>query len=251
MPPCLSAMKIDHPQFFVMKHLPLLRSSACITLFVLISAFVHFSYDVGKLQGAWSLQDGNSNYALLASDGYCMLTVYDSGNKKFISSWGGTFTNTNEQLLIKVEFHSNDKGIVGKTIPYHYSIENNALTTNITGSPKEWIKTDNGKDGLSGNWRIIQRKQDDKMIDIPLRPRRTLKLLTGSRFQWAAIDVATGEFHGTGGGTYTFNNGKYTEHIEFFSRDNSRVGSALSFNGKIENGSWIHSGLSSKGDPIY
>jgi hypothetical protein len=56
---------------------------------------------------------------------------------------------------------------------------------------------------------------------------------------------------GTGGGTYTFANGKYTEHIEFFSRDSSRVGAALTFDGKLENGDWHHSGLSSKGDPIY
>jgi hypothetical protein len=56
---------------------------------------------------------------------------------------------------------------------------------------------------------------------------------------------------GTGGGTYTFKDGKYTENIEFFSRDSSRVGSSLAFDGKLENGDWHHSGLSSKGDPIY
>jgi hypothetical protein len=46
-------------------------------------------------------------------------------------------------------------------------------------------------------------------------------------------------------------NGKYTENILFFSRDNSRVGAQLTFDGKIEDGNWHHSGLSSKGDPIY
>ncbi|MCH5689221.1 hypothetical protein LWM68_36260 [Niabella sp. W65] len=89
------------------------------------------------------------------------------------------------------------------------------------------------------------------MADIPLRPRRTLKLLTATRFQWAAINVETGEFSGTGGGTYTFKDGKYTEHIEFFSRDSSRVGMSLTFDGRLEGGNWIHSGKSSKGDPIY
>ena len=49
----------------------------------------------------------------------------------------------------------------------------------------------------------------------------------------------------------TFENGKYTEHIEFFSRDSSRVGASLGFDGKIENGAWHHSGLSSRGEPIY
>ena len=89
------------------------------------------------------------------------------------------------------------------------------------------------------------------MIEIPLRARHTLKLLTASRFQWAAINRETGDFSGTGGGTYSFANGKYTEHIEFFSRDSSRVGASLIFEDKLEDGNWIHSGLSSKGDPIY
>jgi hypothetical protein len=79
-----------------------------------------------------------------------------------------------------------------------------------------------------------------------LGARRTLKILTGTRFQWAAINIETKEFFGTGGGRYTFENGKYTEHIEFFSRDSSRVGASLGFDGKIESGAWHHSGLSSR-----
>ncbi len=79
----------------------------------------------------------------------------------------------------------------------------------------------------------------------------TVKTLTDTRFQWAAINPETKEFFGTGGGTYTFKNGKYTGNIEFFSRDSSRVGASLFFDGKLNNGQWHHSGLSSKGDSIY
>jgi len=78
-----------------------------------------------------------------------------------------------------------------------------------------------------------------------------LKILSGTRFQWVAINIKTGEFSGTGGGTYSFAHNQYTENIEFFSRDNERVGAQLTFDGKIEDGQWHHSGLSSKGDPIY
>jgi hypothetical protein len=86
-----------------------------------------------------------------------------------------------------------------------------------------------------------------------MRPgaRKTIKILSGTRFQWAAINSETGDFFGTGGGFYTFENGKYTEHIEFFSRDATRVGASLSFNGELKEGNWHHSGLSSKGDRIY
>jgi len=44
---------------------------------------------------------------------------------------------------------------------------------------------------------------------------------------------------------------KYTEHIEFFSRDSSRVGASLSFDGSISDKVWTHKGASSKGDPIH
>ncbi|MDX1470670.1 MAG: hypothetical protein R3213_04170 [Flavobacteriaceae bacterium] len=56
---------------------------------------------------------------------------------------------------------------------------------------------------------------------------------------------------GTGGGTYTTEDGKYTENIEFFSRDNSRVGASLEFDFELVDGDWHHSGFSSKGDPLY
>jgi hypothetical protein len=81
--------------------------------------------------------------------------------------------------------------------------------------------------------------------------RRTMKILSGTRFQWVAYNVETKEFSGTGGGTYTTENGKYTEHILFFSRDNTRVGTSLQFDFSLEEGKWHHKGLSSKGEYIH
>jgi hypothetical protein len=111
---------------------------------------------------------------------------------------------------------------------------------------------DDGAAPLAGVWHITSRMQDGKLVPIHRTgTRKTLKILTGNRFQWVAIDPGAKQFSGTGGGTYTFNNGTYTENIEFFSRDSSRVGASLSFNGKLEGKDWHHSGLSSKGDKIY
>src|SRR5690606_22211081 len=94
--------------------------------------------------------------------------------------------------------------------------------------------------------------QDGKLTEIHQKgERKTLKLLVGGHFQWIAFDPSIKGFYGTGGGIYKFENGKYIETIQFFSRDNSRVGASLSFDGEIKNGDWYHSGLSSKGDPIH
>lgn len=218
---------------------------------ILVKGFSADLADPGLLNGSWHRADGSIEQSLIIADGYGMLTQYDKINKNFIYSFGGPLSVEGKQLVLKVEFNSSDKSQVGKTLRYPFAIRNNTLSTSISGAKAKWQRTDDGKSDLAGNWRITQRKQDGKMAELPLRARRTLKLLTGTRFQWAAINIETGEFSGTGGGTYTFENGRYTEHIEFFSRDNSRVGASLTFNGKIEEGNWIHSGLSSRGDPIY
>ncbi len=78
-----------------------------------------------------------------------------------------------------------------------------------------------------------------------------MKILSGTRFQWIAFNVATKQFMGTGGGTYTTVDGKYTENIEFFSRDNSRVGTSLEFNYELKDGDWQHSGKNSRGEPLF
>jgi hypothetical protein len=56
---------------------------------------------------------------------------------------------------------------------------------------------------------------------------RTIKILSGGHFQWTAFNWATKEFSGTSGGIYPANNRFYNETIEFFSRDDSRVGVSL------------------------
>ena len=80
--------------------------------------------------------------------------------------------------------------------------------------------------------------------------RKTMKILSGTRFQWIAYNVDTKEVFGTGGGTYTTVDGKYTENIEFFSRDASRVGTTLTFDFSLPDGEWRHQGKSSKGEPL-
>ena len=112
-------------------------------------------------------------------------------------------------------------------------------------------RTDNGNANLAGNWRITGRMRDGSIQPIEKSARKTLKILSSTRFQWMAINTETKEFSGTGGGTYTFKNGKYTENIEFFSRDSSRVGASLSFDGSVNNNMWTHKGLSSRGEPIH
>ena len=153
--------------------------------------------------------------------------------------------------MTKIEFNTIDKDQVGQLITYSFSVNKNKLNSDISGKKASWDLLDKGEGAMAGTWRMSGRKTDGKIVMSPPRARKTLKVLTGTKFQWVAINAETKEFFGTGGGSYTFINEKYTENIEFFSRDNSRVGASLSFDGKLVDGNWHHSGLSSTGNPIY
>ena len=114
-------------------------------------------------------------------------------------------------------------------------------------------RIDDGTPGkLQNAWLMSGRIRDGKtQLRDTNRPRKTMKILSGTRFQWIAYNTETKQFMGTGGGTYSTVNGEYTENIEFFSRDDSRVGMSLKFNYELIDGKWHHSGLSSKGNPIH
>ncbi len=204
------------------------------------------------INGAWQQTSNGNDRILLFEDGYFTHTTYSMAAKRFVETHGGTFNLQNNTLQRVWEFDTQNSSEVGTTKTHTISLTNNQLTISDGAGKSVWTRVDNGTENLAGTWKITARKQDGTISPIHQSgPRKTLKILTSSRFQWAAINPATKEFFGTGGGTYTFTNGKYTEHIEFFSRDSSRVGAALSFDGKLEKGGWHHSGKSSRGDDIY
>ena len=209
------------------------------------------------LEGAWRMRDAGANTVImLAQDGFFTVSVFDQQNKKFLGTTGGTYTASNGKLTVQHEFDTMDSTKVGTSSTATYKLKNG--TWQITGEGKsaqetetwERIPEQNITSPLAGTWRITGRERDGQMSTMQPGPRKTLKVLTDSRFQWIAYNSETGEFSGTGGGTYTAKDGKYTENIEFFSRDSSRVGMQLTFNYEVKNGKWHHTGKSSTGAPV-
>jgi len=219
-------------------------------IFSLIFSFTKI-IQAQEITGAWEMNDGDAHHQLFFEDGFYFHTVHQ-GNE-FISSQGGTYEVSNGVIKSKSLYNTTDPASVGSTMDVSYSISGHALSLKMPDGEAGFNRVDNGKAPLAGVWRITGRMgEDGKVADIhQTGTRQTYKVLTGTKFQWVAIDPGKKEFSGTGGGSYTFKDGKYTENIEFFSRDNSRVGASLSFDGKLENGKWHHSGLSSKGAKIY
>ncbi len=227
----------------------------CVTtvlIFVANSGFKKNNIMADELTGAWMHQTGNEEQLLQFVDGYNTHTVYSKAGKKFIETRGGRYKINGSELNIAIEFDTRDKEQTGQSLSYDFLVKSDELTIDVNGKKLSYKRIDDGSAPLTGVWHITGRMQDGKVDPIHRTgTRKTLKIVSGTRFQWAAIDPGTKQFFGTGGGVYEFRNGKYTEHIEFFSRDSSRVGASLSFDGKLEKGEWHHSGLSSKGDTIY
>lgn len=207
-----------------------------------------------RLVGAWEWRDGNEIHTAIFSQGHYAVTKYDLEGKKFIDTRGGSWEINGKNLVLKEEFNTVRKEQVGNENQVPFTAKGKELTVSLAhddSGSKSWTRLDAGEPGkLAGAWLITGRMVDDGMQKITPGARRTMKILSGTRFQWIAYNTDTKEFFGTGGGTYTTEDGKYTENIEFFSRDNSRVGQSLQFDFSIEDGNWRHKGMSSKGDPI-
>ncbi len=204
-----------------------------------------------NVQGAWKRNLDTAVQYLTIVDNYFSIATFSVSDKKFISTRGGTAVIKDGKMAGIIEFNTADKTEVKTNYMYDFQSKGKKLKLAAEGVQLNWELVDNASDALSGNWKIIGREQDSNIIPIKPGARKTIKILSGTRFQWIAINSETGDFFGTGGGNYSFSNGTYTENIEFFSRDSSRVGASLSFNAEIKNGDWHHSGLSSKGDRIY
>ncbi len=208
---------------------------------------------------SWIYESNGINEVRIYSDNYFVVSNYNINNKKFISTKGGFYSFKNSKYYEVLEFNSLDSSLVGDTIFYSdIKIdldEENNLITGIRIGEVEYIPNQPNhvhEYDLHGSWLMsgIERRGEMRMRDVN-RPRKTMKMIAGGRFQWIAYDISKKGFYGTGGGTFTAKDGKYIENIEFFSRDSNTVGNSLEFDFEIKDKDWHHRGFSSKGDPKY
>ncbi|MBX2951864.1 MAG: membrane or secreted protein [Leadbetterella sp.] len=199
------------------------------------------------LAGGWKNSGADKTTLILATGNYISVTEYKPDT--FLKTWGGKYeVQKGGSVHIHVEFNSADPSMVGTPQSYIFKAKKKGLEFNGVSFDRVDARAQNA---LTGLWVITGRANaQGEMGKITPGARRTYKMMADGHFQWLAINTQSGEFSGTGGGRYTLKDGKYTETIEFFSRDNSRVGAELQFDASVSGNEWIHSGKSSKGDPI-
>jgi len=214
-----------------------------------------------SLDGAWKLVNQNGKpvtdreFIKIYQDNYFSFAIKNVSDNHFIGAGGGPFAYEDGSYSETLDFFTLNPSQIGTTNLFKLDWTQGKLV--LSGNTKEgmlvetWERISDSKDLLTGNWVITGRKQEGEISRSNPGARRTVKILSGGRFQWIAFNSETKEFSGTGGGTYTAADGKYVENITFFSRDDSRVGASLGFDFQVTDGEWHHSGMSSTGSPIY
>ena len=175
---------------------------------------------------------------IIIDKNYFIMTSYKFNSNEFIKTIGGFYEKKGKRYIIELEFNSNFK--------------NDSLSKFEINKKSNWKKISLNENDLQGKWLMVGRirngKEERRNLD---RPRKTMKFLINGYFQWIAFNTETFQFSGSGGGKYSTKDGTYTEKIEYFSRDNSRVGAKLKFDYELKNEEWNHIGFSSKGDPMH
>ena len=208
-----------------------------IHLFTLL--FSSLFYIHGQVYTFQSKENGKTvTHRILIDNSYLVETQFVTNPAQFILTRGGFYSKEGKEISVNFEFNSNFKKDSLKKLKINWS--------------KDWGEVSEKPKDLNGKWLMAGRviDQGERRRDTS-RPRKTMKFLLDGYFQWTAFNTETFQFFGSGGGSYTAENGKYTEHIQYFSRDNSRVGAVLPFNYTLKGSDWHHQGYSSKGDPMH
>jgi hypothetical protein len=233
-----------------MKALP--KYAAAFIFYFICHDQLIFAQFTTELMGAWEAGT-DPKQTMIVSEQFFAVAIYDQQGKKFVSTYGGRWKSDGKVLVETIEFNSESPEQVGKKFKLPYALKSGKFSLTEEDKKTEWTRLDNGKPGqLAGAWLITGRMQPDGQLrTMTPGAQRTMKILSGTCFQWIAYNIDKKQFLATGGGNYTTQNGQYTENILFFSRDNNRVGSSLEFEFSLRGGNWNHKGKSSKGDSIH
>lgn len=223
-------------------------------LVLVICTVSFFTVDaVGQINpGVYRAMDTlQQTHELKFSDNYFIYTIYNTGTPNFVKTMGGFYRSDGREIKAELEFNSNYAQDQLNEWKSEYSVREGGLFFDALGQ-LSFAQVPELKQELDGAWLFATRGPDTGQERRgEAQERKTLKFLMDGTFQWIAYHTGTMDFRGTGGGRYTAEDGKYTEVIEFFSRDASRVGAELQFDYRLEGGDWHHQGKNSKGEPMY
>ena len=233
-----------------------IKSNYIFTILFFATTFVAYSQILpGIYADTVEINGSKRVHQVKINEDYFIYNEYEIEPANFIKTLGGFIqmeeASAHNLLVVLLEFNSNysEDSIQKLSIPIEMDGEKIQMNwfEKLTLNPLLPSTQD-----LDGTWLFATRGPDtgqDRRGESS--SRKTLKFLMDSTFQWIAYDTESFKFSGTGGGRYSAQNGTYKEYIEFFSKDNARVGAELEFNYNLEGTDWHHTGKNSKGEPMY
>jgi len=216
--------------YMFIKGLQRLCEKPILILVFLIYPFLNFSQ-------VYHIDNEDYISRVILDNEYVVISKFKSDSGNFISTLGGYYQLNEGAYVINLEFNSN--------------YDQDSIKSLSIVKTSKWKNISKENNTLKGKWVMSGRYNNGEFrtrnTDLP---RKTMKVLIDGFFQWIAFNTESFKFSGSGGGEYETEDGKYIEIIQYFSRDNSRVGAELDFNYEVKNNDWYHTGLSSKGKPI-
>ena len=204
-----------------------------INLTLIIFTITTYSQD-----DVYSYSENDIINRIIIDKNYFVMTSYKVDTNEFVKTIGGFYSENGNKLNVDLEFNSNYK--------------NDSISKIEIEKKANWKKISLKENDLQGKWLMVGRVRNGNEQRRNLnRPRKTMKFLINGYFQWIAFNTETFQFSGSGGGKYITEDGKYIENIEYFSRDDSKVGLTLEFDYDVVNREWNHKGFSSQGDPLH
>ncbi|NJM25229.1 MAG: membrane or secreted protein [Bacteroidia bacterium] len=172
-------------------------------------------HDNATLTGAWTFVSGSTTTTTIFSDKYFATATYDKDGKTFAGTAGGSWKVDGKNLVLLYEFNTLHPEQVGTSVPREMALKGKSMTLANDQTKETWNRLDDGTPGkLAGAWLITGRYNNGELRTMTPGARRTMKILSGTRFQWIAYNVDTKEFFGTGGGTYTTADGKLDSLVQ-------------------------------------
>lgn len=225
--------------------------TAALILALLTAPISSAQLEPGVYTAKETLDTGVRHHVLKISEDYAIHTSYNSDPAHFIQTMGGFYTIEEDSMRVTLEFNSDFE----KTGERQHHVSYGFVSGNLIFNGNEdrpYTRQPHLSQELDGEWLFATRGPDEGQERRgDSNPRKTLKFLMDGHFQWIAYNTETMAFMGTGGGRYAAMDGAYTEVIEFFSRDDSRVGAELSFQFERMGNDWHHKGSNSRGEPMY
>ena len=227
----------------------IMKRIAIIPIFLLLAIITgSFTGPQPSITGAWISKNGDDERMMICSGNYIMVAEFNEVNTAFYYAAGGSYKERDGMLVVDFEFskYKEERENIGMKGGLKYIINGNKVTVLGNDSSKRVLtRVDDGAGALTGVWQLTGRLTNGKMEPVK-GDLKTLKIVSGTRFQCVGFNTGTKEFVSCYGGRYSYKDGKYVEHIEFYWKDPDKIGTAVSFDASVDNNTWTNKKSGSK-----